>query len=74
MFLDVKQASIIGDHKKNKERPKYRQGAGGTLIVVPCMALVHRARDPRIPTIPRLSTSGFHRPGRHRVHQALSAP
>ena len=29
--------------------------------------------DPRIPTMPGRSTSGFHRPGRHRLHQARSA-
>ena len=29
--------------------------------------------DPHIPTIPGRSTSGFHRPGRHSLHQAQSA-
>ena len=29
--------------------------------------------DPRIPTMPGRSTSGFHRPVRHRQHQARSA-
>ena len=29
--------------------------------------------DPRIPTVPGRSMSGFHRAGRHRVHQARSA-
>ena len=29
--------------------------------------------DPRIPTIPGRSTSGFHQPGRHCLHQARSA-
>ena len=29
--------------------------------------------DPRIPTMPGRSTSGFHRPGRYRLHQARSA-
>ena len=29
--------------------------------------------DPRIPTIPGQSTSGFHQPGRQRLHQARSA-
>ena len=45
-------------------------GAGGT-------QLVHgRGRmtiDPCIPTMPGRSTSGFHRPGRHYLHQARSA-
>ena len=31
------------------------------------------AIDPRIPTMPGRSMSGFHRPGRHRVHQARGA-
>ena len=29
--------------------------------------------DPRIPTMPGRSTSGFHQPGRHGLHQARSA-
>ena len=29
--------------------------------------------DPCIPTMPGRSTSGFHRPGRHWLHQARSA-
>ena len=29
--------------------------------------------DPRIPTMPGRSTSGFHQPGRHCLHQARSA-
>ena len=29
--------------------------------------------DPRIPTVPGRSTSGFHQPGRHCLHQARSA-
>ena len=29
--------------------------------------------DPRIPTVPERSTAGFHRPGRHCLHQARIA-
>ena len=29
--------------------------------------------DSRIPAVPGRTTSGFHQPGRHRVHQAQSA-
>ena len=29
--------------------------------------------DPRIPTMPGRSMSGFHRPGRHYLHQVRSA-
>ena len=32
-----------------------------------------RTIDPRIPTMPGRSTSGFHQPGRHCLHQARSA-
>ena len=32
-----------------------------------------QAIDPRIPTIPGRSTSGFHRPGTHYLHQSRSA-
>ena len=42
-----------------------------------CTQFVHsRSRmtiDPRIPTLPGRSTSGFHQPGRHCLHQARSA-
>ena len=38
---------------------------------------VHRrslmTMDPRIPPVPGRSTSGFHQPGRHCLHQARSA-
>ena len=37
------------------------------------MAVVCQAMDPRIPTIPERSTSGFHRPGKHHVRQAPRA-
>ena len=30
-------------------------------------------KDPRFPSMPGRSMSGFHRPGRHRVHQGRSA-
>ena len=33
----------------------------------------HMTIDPRIPTVPARSMSGFHRPGRHRLHQVRSA-
>ena len=48
----------------------YGGGGGGTHI------MHRRSRmtiDPRIPTTPGRSTSGFHRPGRHCLHQAQSA-
>ena len=38
------------------------------MSVVVCMTI-----DPRIPTRPERSMSGFHRPGRHFLHQAQSA-
>ena len=42
-----------------------------------CTHVMHgRSRmtiDPRIPTMPGRSTSGFHRPGRHCLHQARNA-
>ena len=47
------------------------RGRGG------CTQFVHgRSRmtiDPRIPSMPGRSTSGFHQPGRHWLHQARSA-
>ena len=51
--------------------PDPREGGGG------CTQFMHgRSRmtiDPRIPTMPRWSTSGLHPPGRHCLHQARSA-
>ena len=50
----------------------WRGGGGGR-----CTRLMHNRSvgtvDPRILTVPGRSTSGFHQPGRHRVHQARSA-
>ena len=52
--------------------PPFRQGYGGGST-----QFGHgRSRvsiDPRIPTMPGRSTSGFHPPGRHCLHQARSA-
>ena len=45
--------------------------------VVGCTHVMHggsrMTTDPRIPTMPERKTSGFHRPGRHCLHQARSA-
>ena len=46
-----------------------RGGCGGEGI---SNSFRYRTIDPRIPTMPRRSTSGFNRPGRHRLHQARS--
>ena len=45
----------------------------GGVLIVSCRALARRTIAPRIPTPAGRSTSGFHRPGRHCVHQAHSA-
>ena len=45
-------------------------GAGCTQFV---HGLSRATIDPRIPTMPGRSTSGFHQPGRHCLHQARSA-
>ena len=54
----------------SQERPT-QGGGGGTHHV-----MHGRSRmtiDPRIPPMPRQSTSGFHRPGRYCLHQARSS-
>ena len=54
----------------SQERPS-QGGGGGTHHV-----MHGRSRmtiDPRIPPMPRHSTSGFHRPGRYCLHQARSS-
>ena len=72
-MTDVVRHSPSQPYKARTENvgfPSTRQimpeGGGGV-----CAHLMHR-RDPRIPTrtMPGWSTSGFHRPGRHRVHQS----
>ena len=45
-----------------------RRGKGGVMH-----GRSRMTTDPRIPTMPGQSTSGFHRPGRHRYHQPRSA-
>ena len=46
---------------------------GGWGVLMSCMAVVVMTIDPRIPTMPGRSTSGFHRSGRHFQHQARIA-
>ena len=46
-------------------------GRGGELIIMHGRSRMNI--DPRIPTMPGRSTSGFHRPGGHRLHQSRSA-
>ena len=45
-------------------------GGWGRVVLVRCIAVLSKTIDPRIPTMLGRSTSDFHRPGRHRVHQA----
>ena len=46
---------------------------GGWGVLIPCTAVVLKTIDPRIPAMPEGSMSGFHQPGRRRVHHARSA-
>ena len=53
-----------------------RLGSASRMGVVLDITMQDRSRmiiDFRIPTMPGRSTSGFHRPGRHCLHQARSA-
>ena len=50
---------------------KVAGGSGGRTQFMHSRSL--RTIDPLIPTMLGRSTSGFHRPGRHRVHYAGSA-
>ena len=67
----VKFLSIFGHLLLEGGRLRSLPGGGG------CTQFVHgRSRmtiDPRIPTMPGRSMSGFHQPGRHWLHQARSA-
>ena len=68
--------TYFGDESLKETRPRggregRREGGGGGT------QLVHGRSpmtiDPRIPTMPGRSTSGFHQPGRRCLHQARSA-
>ena len=61
-----------------EERVRVKSWGGGRVGVGACtqflcMAVVVLTIDPRIPTLPGRSMSGFHRAGRHCLHQARSA-
>ena len=43
------------------------------VTIVSYVAVVRKTKEPRMPTIPERSTSGFHRLGGHCAHQARSA-
>ena len=48
-------------------------GGGGEGVLNLCMSVRRMTIDPRVSTVPERSTSGFHQPGRHCLHQARSA-
>ena len=50
-----------------------RLGGGGGTYSIFMNGRSRMTIPPCIPTMPGRSTSGFHRPGRHRLHQARSA-
>ena len=54
--------------------PTLKGRGGGRVQSLSCMAVVcqtvDQTVDPRIPTMPGRSSSGFHRPSRHCLHQA----
>ena len=62
---------LLKIHRGRRNRKKRSQDRGGCTQFVhgrSCMTI-----DPRIPTMPGRSTSGFHQTGRHCLHQARSA-
>ena len=65
------------DTQKRQDAHNGGKGSGGAGRAGGCTQFVHgRSRttiDPRIPTMPGRSTSGFQRPGRHCLHQVRSA-
>ena len=75
----VKDTRYVLAYKGTRVARTGREGGreGGVLDRKDVLDLMHgRSRitvDPRIPTMPRRSMSGFHRPGRHCLHQARSA-
>ena len=68
--LLVYSRSVFGGERGGGEGRGEGGGYGRTQSVHDrsCMTI-----DPRIPTMPGRSTSGFHQPGRHCLHQARSA-
>ena len=55
---------------KGSSNVEEEEGGGGTHVM---HGRSRVAIDPRVPTMPGLSTSGFHRSGRHCLHQARIA-
>ena len=67
-----------GEGKERLPREiRWRWGRGGKVEEGGVPDIMHghsrMTIDPRIPTMPRQSTSGFHRPGRQCMHQARRA-
>ena len=67
-FVATHQLYIPGIDCELRIRPKL-----GTVYSFHTSSRSRMTLDSHIHTVPRRSTSGFHRPGRHRVHQARSA-
>ena len=71
VFLPIQRCPPrVVDKREETRRPERERGGRGTQFVhgSNCMTI-----DLRIPTMPGRSTSGFHQPGRHCLHQARSA-
>ena len=58
-------------HRKGQRKFPHQSRQGGRTHFMHNRTL--KTMDPRIPATSGRSTSGFHRPGRHHVHQARSA-
>ena len=65
--------AVVFSVSEEGERGFYWGGFGGGLAIVSYVVAVRRTVDPRPPTMPGRSTSGFRRPGRHCADQARSA-
>ena len=70
---NINTSSLFKQETKRQWRGRGRGEGRRGVVTKPCVAVVRRTRDPRIPATSKRSTSGFHQPGRHRVHQARSA-
>ena len=77
-FGPLRKEGVTSGYPLSKERQadverngRNRKGGGGGTQFVHGRTFM--AIDPRIPTMPGRSTSGFHQPGRHCLHQARSA-
>ena len=65
-MYQVDQIKALLSGSKFILKPRRGDGGGGGCVLTVMHGRSRMTIDPRIPSMPGRSTSGFHRPGRHR--------